>query len=87
MRNLDKFPDIGTYWIALYALNNNVTYFDSFEVQHIPKGIRMFIDQSIVVRFIFTIQPYDPVFCRCAWIGFIDFMYAGKTLTDCTNLF
>ena len=28
--NLDKFSDIGTHWIALYALNNNVTYFDSF---------------------------------------------------------
>ena len=22
--------DIGTHWIALYELNNNVTYFDSF---------------------------------------------------------
>ena len=35
--NLDKFSDIGTHWIALYALNNNVTYFDSFRVEHIPK--------------------------------------------------
>ena len=36
--NLDKFSDIGTHWIALYALNNNVTYFDSFVwVEHIPK--------------------------------------------------
>ena len=29
----------GTHWIALYALNNNVTYFDSFGVEHIPKEI------------------------------------------------
>ena len=29
--------DIGTHWIALYALNNNVTYFDSFVEKHIPK--------------------------------------------------
>ena len=35
--NLDKFSDIGTHRIALYALNNNVTYFDSFRVEHIPK--------------------------------------------------
>ena len=25
--NLDKYYDTGTDWIALYALNNNVTYF------------------------------------------------------------
>ena len=28
--NLDEYSDIGIHWIALYALNNNVTYFDSF---------------------------------------------------------
>ena len=34
--NLDDYSDIRTYWIALYALNNNVTYFNSFGVEHIP---------------------------------------------------
>ena len=34
--NLDDYSDIGTYWIALYALNDNVTYFKSFRVEHIP---------------------------------------------------
>ena len=29
--NLDEYSDIGTHWIALYALNS-VTYFDSFGV-------------------------------------------------------
>ena len=33
--NLDEYFDIGTHWIALYALNNNVTDFDSFGVEHI----------------------------------------------------
>ena len=28
--NLDEYSDIGTHWIALYSLNSNVTYFDSF---------------------------------------------------------
>ena len=31
--NLDEYSDIGTHWIALYALNNNITYFDSFGVE------------------------------------------------------
>ena len=34
--NLDEYSDIGTHWIAQYILNNNVTYFDSFGVEHIP---------------------------------------------------
>ena len=35
--NLDEYFDIGTHWIPLYELNNNVTYFDSFGLEHIPK--------------------------------------------------
>ena len=45
----------------MYALNNNVTYFDSFVVEHIPKEIKIFIDKSIVVPNIFRIQVYDSV--------------------------
>ena len=39
--NLDDFKSIGTHLIALYVNdnNNNVTYFDSFGVKHIPKEI------------------------------------------------
>ena len=37
--NLDEYFDLGTYWIALYVQNNNVTYFDSFGVEHIPEEI------------------------------------------------
>ena len=37
--NLDKCESIRTHWIVLYVSNNNVTYFDSFGVEHIPKGI------------------------------------------------
>ena len=29
---LDGYSDIRTTWIALFVLNNNVTYFDSFGV-------------------------------------------------------
>ena len=28
--NIDEYSDIGTHWIALYVLNNDVTYFDGF---------------------------------------------------------
>ena len=42
--NLDKYSDIGTHWIALRVNNNNVTYFDSFGVENIPKEIIKFIE-------------------------------------------
>ena len=35
--NLDKYSDIETPGIALYVQIYDVTYFDSFEVEHIPK--------------------------------------------------
>ena len=35
--NFDKFKPIVSHWIALYVNGNNVTYFDSFGVEHILK--------------------------------------------------
>ena len=69
--NLDQYSDIGTHWVALYVNNNNkkknkkkknVTYFDSFEVEHIPKEIKEFIDSSLsITTNIFKIQTYDSI--------------------------
>ena len=36
---------------------------------------------------IFRIQAYDSIMYGYFCIGFIDFMLAGKTLTELTNLF
>ena len=85
--NLDEYSDIGTHWIALYVQNNDVTYFDSFGVEHIPKEIKTFISNKNIKTNIFRIQAYDSIMCGYFCIGFIDFMLAGKTLTDFTNLF
>ena len=66
----------------MYVLNNNVTYFDSFGVEHIPKEIKIFFDKSIVVANIFRIQACDSVMCGYFCIGFIDFMLKSKSLTN-----
>ena len=71
----------------MYSLDKNVTYFDSFGVEHIPKEIKIFIDKSIVVTNIFRIQAYDSVMCGYFCIGFIDFMLAGKTQQTLLNFF
>ena len=58
--NLDEYSDIGTHWIALYVRDNDVTYFDSFGVERIPKEIKAFIDCSLsITTDIFKIQAYD----------------------------
>ena len=44
--NLDEYSDIGTHWVALYVYNNSVTYFDSSGVEHIPKEIKIFINNE-----------------------------------------
>ena len=67
--------------------NNNVTYLDSFDAEHIPKEIKTFINNKNIKTNIFRIQAYDSIMCGYFCIGFIDFMLAGKKLTDYTNLF
>ena len=42
--NLDEYSDIGTHWVALWLDNINVSYFDRFGVEHIPKEIKTFIN-------------------------------------------
>ena len=85
--NRDQYSDNGTHWIALYVKNNDITYFDSFGVQHIPKEIKPFIKNKNIETNIFRIQTYDSIMCGYFCIGFIDFMFKGKTLTEYTNLF
>ena len=84
---LDEYSNLGTHWNALWALKNNVTYFDSFGVKHVPEENKTFIGNKNKKTKIFRIQAYDSLMCRYFSIGFIDFMIAGKTLTDFTNLY
>ena len=64
-----------------------ITYFDSFGVEHILKEIKTFIENKNIKTNIFRIQTYDSIMCGYFCIGFIDFMFKGKTLSEYTNLF
>ena len=37
--NLDEYESVGAHWIPMYVNANNVTYFNSFGVEHISKEI------------------------------------------------
>ena len=85
--NLDEYADVGTYWIALFCNRNEFVYFDSLGVEYIPEEIKEFIGNKNIKANIFRVQENDSIMCRYFCIGFIDFMLAGKKLTDYTNLF
>ena len=37
--NLDEYENTGTHWVSLFVKTNEVIYFDTFGVEHIPKEI------------------------------------------------
>ena len=55
--NLDEYELIRTHWIALYVNTENVKYFDSLGVGHIPKEI--YIGNKNIETNIYRIQAYD----------------------------
>ena len=85
--NLDEYADVGTHWIALFCNRNEIVYFDSFGVEHVPEEIKEFVGNKNIIANIFRVQTNDSVMYGYFCIGFIDFMLAGKKLTDYTNLF
>ena len=90
--NLDEYAGVGTHWIALFCKKTNeIVYFDSFGVEHIPEEIKEFIKKfpgnKNIKANIFGIQENNSIMCGYFCIGFIDFMLAGKRLTGYTNLF
>ena len=73
--NLDESADIDTHWIPLFCNRNEIVYFDSFGVKHIPEEIKEFAGNKIIKANIFRVQAND------------DFMLAGEKFSDFTNLF
>ena len=58
-----------------------------FGVEHISEESKEFIGNKNIKANIFRVQENDSVMCGYFCIGFIDFMIAGKKLTDYTNFF
>ena len=66
---------------------NNIVYFDSFGVEHVPKEITKFIRNKNIITNIYRIQACNSIMCGYFCIGFIDFILKGKSLLEYTNLF
>ena len=78
--NLDEYANGGTYCIALFCSRNEIVYFNSFGVEHVPEEIKKFFGNKNIIANIFRVQANDSVMCRCFYIGFIDFMLARKKI-------
>ena len=95
--DLDEYADVGTHWIALYpkelhSKHNEVFYFHSFGMEHVPIEIEKFIKNKDIIANIFRLQAYDSIMCGYFRIKFIGFMVKvlllnGKSFVDFTNLF
>ena len=70
----------------MYGQNDDVVYFNSFGVEHIPKEIKEFVEKKNIITNIFRIQAYNLIMCGYFCISFIDFMLARKTLTEYKKL-
>ena len=78
--NLDEYADVSIHWIALFCKRSEIVYFNSFRVEHVPEEIKRFIENKNIISNIFR-------WCVNFYIGFIDFMSAGKKLADFTSMF
>ena len=56
--NFDKYES-EIHWIALHMNDNNVTYFDSFETEHISKEVKNFIGTKNIKTNIYRVQASD----------------------------
>ena len=75
------------HWIALFCNRSEIIYFDNFGVEHVLEEIKEFVGNKNIIANIFRVQANNSVMCGYFCIGFIDFVLAGKKLTDFTSLF
>ena len=61
--NFDGYADVGTHQIALFCNRNEIIYFDSFGVEHVPEEIKELIGNKNIKANIFRIQAKDSVMC------------------------
>ena len=94
--NLPKIKDVinlndknskGTHWVSLFIHKNIVIYFDSFGIEYIPQDVLKKIRNKSITRSIFRVHGNESIMCVFYCIAFIEYLLAGRTLSDYTNLF
>ena len=76
-----------THWVSLFIDKNRAVYLYSFGIEYIPQEVLNKIKYKSIINNIFRIQDNESIMCGFYYIAFIEFMHAGKTVLDYTNLF
>ena len=79
--------NFGTHWILFFCNRNEIAYFDSFSVEHVPEEIKGIVGNKNIKANIFRVQASNSIMCGYFWIAFIDLMPSGKKLTDFPSMF
>ena len=85
--NLYDKKSKGTHWVSLIIDRNTAAYFDSFAIEYIPLKVLNNMKDKSVTHNIFRLQDDESIICRFSCIALIEYILAGKTLLDYTNLF
>ena len=86
--NLDENAELGTHWIASFFNRNEIVYFDSFGVEHVPEEIKEYLGNKNIKANIFWVQANHSVMCGYFYIGSFSYFYllSGKKLSDYISL-
>ena len=76
----------GTHWVSLFIDRNAAAYFDSFRIEYIPLEVLNKIRDKSITHNIFRIQDNESIMCGFYCNAFIEYMLAGKTFLNDTNL-
>ena len=71
----------------MFIDRSTAVYFDSFGTEYFPLEVLNRIRDISITHNIFRIQNNESIMCGFYCIAFIEYMLAGKTLLDHTNLF
>ena len=85
--NLDDKNSKVIHWVSLVIDRNGAAYFDSFRIEYIPQEVLNKIKEKSITHNIFRIKDNEFIMRGFCSITFIEYMIAGKTLLDYTNLF
>ena len=72
--------------MLFFCIGNEIVYFHSFGVEHVPGEIKEFVGNKNIIANIFQVQANNSVMCGYFCIGFTGLVLAGKKLTDFTSM-
>ena len=71
----------------MFIDKNTAVYFDSSGIEYISEEVLNKIKDKSITHNIFRVQDNESIMCGFYCIAFKEYMLAGKSLLDYTNLF